>query len=251
MSRPVHAPTDTAGHPGTAVGDHGVMGLLEALIAHCADTLAADAAVILLGDTHDQLRVAAASSNVITVEPLVLSGDDNPYVQCYRTAAQVRIPDISQVRSRWPEFVVAVERAGTFRSVHVLPMRLHGTTIGALSVFHDAPGPLPHTDLALGQALADVAAIGIESERTLRRGEIITDQLHTTLTSRIVIEQAKGIVSYCTGLTMDEAFVLLRDHSHHRRQRLSDLAQQIVARTLDPTTLAPTEPHPGRHRQHD
>jgi GAF domain-containing protein len=82
--------------------------------------------------------------------------------------------------------------AHRFRSVHALPLRLRGRGIGALNLFTGVPGPLPAPDLALGQAVADVATIGILQERAIRHGEVLNEQLQVALHSRVIIEQAKG-----------------------------------------------------------
>jgi GAF domain-containing protein len=100
------------------------------------------------------------------------------------------VPNLSQMAARWPRFVAAVAHNGAFASVHAIPLRLRSQAIGALNLFHRTPGPLPEADLALGQALADVATIGILQERATHRSEVLNKQLHTALTSRVIIEQA-------------------------------------------------------------
>ena len=172
------------------------------------------------------------------MELLALQADDSPCLDCYRTAGLVRVPDIADEADRWPAFAAAVERSGAYRSVHALPLRLRGQAIGALTLFHVTPGPLPEADLALGQALADVATIGILQERAIRRGEVLNEQLQTALNSRVVIEQAKGVIAQKAGLTMDSAFELLRGHSRANNLRLGDVARRVVARELDPATFA-------------
>ncbi len=123
--------------------------------------------------------------------------------------------------------------------MHALPLRLRGEAIGALNLFHRTPGPLPDADLALGQALADVATIGILQERAIRRGEVLNEQLQTALTSRVVIEQAKGVVAQRTTLSMDAAFDRLRRlRPRSNNLRLADVARQVVTRELDPAALS-------------
>ncbi len=222
----------------TLVGDYDVIDLLDQLAAHSVDLLAVDAAGLLLVDPRRQLRVVASSNDdANTMELLALHADEGPCVECFHTAAQVRIPDLDQVRDRWPVFTAAVDRVGAFRSVHALPLRLRGQAIGTLGLFNRLPGPLPEADLVLGQALADVATIGILSERAIRRAEVVADQLQTALDSRVVIEQAKGIVAQRTSLDMNAAFSLLRGHARSRNLRLGLVARQVVDRELDPVAL--------------
>ena len=164
------------------------------------------------------------------------------------------MPDLSDLAARWPTFVSTVARAGAFRSVHALPLRLRGHAIGALNLFHHLPGPLPPADLALAQALADVATIGILQERSIRHGEVIAEQLQTALNSRVIIEQAKGVVSQRLETTMDAAFDRLRRYARHHNLRLAAVARAVVNRELDAHALHETRtgtPHdkPPAHRQ--
>ena len=223
----------------TLVDDYDIIDLLDQLVAHCVDLLAADAAGLLLGDGRGRLRVVAASSeDAETMELLQLQSEEGPCLQCYETVTQVRIPDLTEVVDRWPTFVAAVERAGAFRSVHAIPLRLRGEAIGAMNLFHHQPGPLPDADLALGQALADVATIGILSERAVRRGEVLNEQLQTALNSRVIIEQAKGVVGQHLTVPMDTAFDRLRSYARAHRLRLAEVARQVVLTDLDPAELA-------------
>ncbi|MET0187735.1 MAG: GAF and ANTAR domain-containing protein, partial [Pseudonocardia sediminis] len=159
--------------------------------------------------------------------------------------APVSVPDLAETVGRWPGFVAAVSHRGAFRSVHALPMRLRGQAIGALNLFHHQPGPLPPTDLALGQALADVATIGILSERAIRQSEVLNEQLQAALNSRVVIEQAKGVLSQQLDAGMDVAFERLRRYSRNNNLRLSEVARQVVDGELTPGAIAPEIDSPG------
>lgn len=233
----------------TLVDDYDIIDLLDRLVEHCVLLLAADAAGLMLGDARHQLRVVAASSeDAQTMELLQLQSDEGPCLEAYQSIAQVRIPDLSEVADRWPRFVAAVTEAGAFASVHAIPLRLRGDAIGALNLFHRAPGPLPDADLALGQALADVATIGILSERAIRRGEVVNEQLQAALNSRVIIEQAKGVVAQRLGLGMDAAFNQLRCYARNHNLRLSEVARQTVEGELAPDTLSSAQPASGSRR---
>jgi hypothetical protein len=129
-------------------------------------------------------------------------------------------------------FVAAVAERGAYRSVHALPMRLRGEVIGTLNLFHRQPGALPPADLAVGQALADVATIGILAERAIRSREVLTEQLQVALNSRVIIEQAKGVLAQCGGLDMDVAFDRLRHYARMHNVRLSEVAREVVETDL-------------------
>jgi ANTAR domain len=127
----------------------------------------------------------------------------------------------------WPRFADAALTSG-FRSVEALPMRLRDQVIGALNLFRAVPGSLDPAQLRIGQAMADVATIGLLHERNVRRSEAVAEQLQGALNSRIVIEQAKGKLAERLTIDMDQAFGLMRDYARNSNQRLTDVARQFV-----------------------
>lgn len=225
----------------TLVDDYDIVDLLDRLVGHSVQLLATDAAGIVLADTRQRLRVMASSSeDAELMELLQLQTDQGPCLDCYRNAAPVSVADLSQERAQWPLFVDAVTRRGPFRAVHALPLRLRGQAIGALNLFSTHPGPLPDTELALGQALADVATIGILHEQAIRRAETLSEQLQTALNSRLVIEQAKGLLRQHSALTLDSAFDRLRRYARSHNLRLSQVARDVIDGRLDPATVTAT-----------
>jgi GAF domain-containing protein len=213
----------------TLVDEYDIIDLLDRLVGYSVELLAADAAGIVLGDAQGKLRVVAASSeDAQLMELLQVQSDQGPCLDCFRSGAPVSVPDLADAVDRWPVFAAALVDRGLFRSVHALPLRLRGEAIGALNLFHPRPGSLPAADLELAQALADVATIGILSERAVRRGEVLNEQLQTALNSRVIIEQAKGVLAQRGNLEMDVAFNRLRSYARANGLRLSDVARQVV-----------------------
>jgi len=228
----------------TLVDDYDIIDVLDQLVGYCVELLAADAAGLLLVDSRGTLRVVAASSeDANLMELLQLEADEGPCMECFHSGLPVSVTDLGDTTSRWPRFVAAVAQRGAFRSVHALPLRLRGETIGAMNLFHRQPGPLPEADLALGQALADVATIGILSERSIRRGEVLSEQLQTALTSRAIIEQAKGVLAQHGDLSMHAAFDRLRSYARNRNKRLSEVARQVVEGDLSADLLTTPVAH--------
>ena len=223
----------------TLVDDYDIIDLLDRLVGFCVQLLPAQAAGIVLGDARHELRAVAASSEAAQLmELLQLQSDEGPCLDCFQTATAVSIADLTQAVDRWPAFVAAVAQRGQFRSVHALPLRLRDRAIGALNLFHRQPGSLADADLAIAQALADVATIGILQERAIRRGEVLNEQLQAALTSRVIIEQAKGVIAQQSGLDMDQAFRQLRTYARNHNLKLSDVARDIVQGTLDLVSLS-------------
>jgi GAF domain-containing protein len=160
-----------------------------------------------------------------------LDARSGPCWTCFTTAEPVLLPDVDVDAGRWPEFVVVAREQG-FRSVHAVPLRLRGTVIGTLNLLGSAVGVLGERDVRVAQALADVATIGILQERALRESSLVQQQLQGALDTRVVIEQAKGVVAHVRGVSTDEAFVLIRRHARDNRLKLADVAQQLVDREL-------------------
>jgi GAF domain-containing protein len=219
----------------TLVDDYDIIDMLDRLVGYSVELLAADAAGLLLADPRGQLHLAAASSeDAGLMELMQLQAEQGPCLDCYTTKTPVSVPDLSKAADRWPRFVAAVAEQGAYASVHAIPLRLRSEAIGALNLLHRTPGSLPDEDLALGQALADMATIGILSERAIRRSEVVNEQLQTALSSRVIIEQAKGVLAQHSGLSMDAAFNQLRGYARAHNLRLSEVARQLAERRLDP-----------------
>jgi GAF domain-containing protein len=228
----------------TLVDDYDIIDLLDRLVSYSVALLAADAAGILLADSQHTLQVVASShEDAEVMELLQLQSDQGPCMECFNTGEPVSVPDLMDAAGRWPVFVAAVAEQGVYRSVHALPLRLRGEAIGTMNLFHGQPGALPAADLALGQALADVATIGILSERAIRHSEVVTEQLQTALNHRVIIEQAKGVLAQRGGLTMAAAFDRLRRYARTHNARLSEVARKVVETDLAADVLdAPATP---------
>jgi AmiR/NasT family two-component response regulator len=99
--------------------------------------------------------------------------------------------------------------------------------------FSDAVDSLSELSGREPTALADVATIGILHERAIVESGRVREQLARALQSRIVIEQAKGVVSHLHSIGTDEAFTVLRSYARSNRLLLSDVAQRVVTRQLE------------------
>lgn len=221
----------------TLVEDFDVIDFLDTLASRCVELLTVDAAGVALADPRGRLRSAAASmERARLLELFELQTDAGPCVDAYRSGQPVVNADLSANENRWPRFATAAREAG-FVSVHALPMRLHGEVIGALNLFCTGASDLSEADQRIGQALADIATIGILQHRGSRNAEIVTSQLQTALNSRVIIEQAKGILAERGNLTMDAAFETMRSHARRTHQRLSELARAITEHSFDTADL--------------
>lgn len=222
----------------TLVADYDVVDLLYRLAEICVDVPGVDAAGLLLHDPQGALFSAAATSEKAwSVELFQEDAGEGPGPDCFRTGAPVAAADVAEAHARWPRFVPELQRSG-FAAVHALPLRLRTETIGALILLGTEPGALSARTLRLTQALADVATIGILQEREIRRGHITADHLQSALTSRILIEQAKGILANHAHIGLEQAFTRLRNHARTHQQRMTELARSVISGDLDLDTLA-------------
>jgi GAF domain-containing protein len=225
----------------TLVDDFDVIDFLHVLTERCVQLLGISAAGLLLTDGQGTLQMVAASSErTRLLELFQLQTDQGPCVDCFHTGRPVSVADLS-TGGRWPRFTAAAAEVG-FAAVHALPMRLRSEVIGALNFFDTSPGALDRGKLRIGQALADVATIGLLQQRAIHRSGVVTEQLQTALNSRVLIEQAKGILAERLHLDVADAFALLRSGARNHNRRLSDLARAIIEGTeqIPPTsTLGP------------
>ena len=212
----------------TLVDDFDVVDFLHQVTVRCAQVLDVAAAGVLLTDQRGALRVIAASTEQTRLlEVLQSQTDQGPCPECFHTGRLVAVADLSTATARWPRFVAEARQAG-FASVHAVPMRLRTDIIGALNLFHTEPGAFDEDAIRLAQALADVATIGLLQARAISHRDTIAEQLQTALNSRIVIEQAKGVIAERRHLDMDQSFTLLRGTARTHNRRLSDLARAVV-----------------------
>lgn len=217
----------------TLVDDFDLVEFLDVLAFRCVELLGASTAGLVLADLRGTLTMVAASDEQTRLlELFQLRNSEGPCLDCHREAEPMLCPDLARVRGRWPKFAREAENAG-FRSVYALPMRLREEVIGALSLFGTRPALLDDEGVRLGQALADVATIGILHHRLLERQEIITTQLQTALNSRVIIEQAKGVLAERLHVSVSDAFGVLRAYARSNNRKIVAVAAGIIDRTVE------------------
>ncbi len=218
--------------------DFDVVDLLTELTERCAKLLDIAAAGILLADPLGHLRLLAVTSEESRqLELFQLQADEGPCVDCYATGRPVSVADLQAAAGRWPQFVPAALEDG-FASVHAVPMRATGTVLGALGLFGTRPGALNDADLLVGQTLTHIACVAILQGRAPTPSNV-TPQLRAALTSRVAIEQAKGLLRQMLDVPLEQAFTLLRTYARLRREHLTDVANRLMTdRYSRPTLVA-------------
>ncbi|NKQ57340.1 GAF and ANTAR domain-containing protein [Amycolatopsis sp. K13G38] len=220
---------------------------LNTLVERCAELLDVAAAGVVLSDQKGGLAMVAASSEQARViELFAVQADDGPSLDCVRTGLSVSSEDLAAEYGRWPRFAPAAHAAG-FAATHAVPMRLRRTVIGALNLLNtDSDGVNPES-VNLGQALADVATIGMLQHRMLHDSTVLVEQLQTALNSRVVIEQAKGVLSAHGAVDMQQAFLALRGYARSHHLRLSELARTVADGRTDPGLILRPRARPAPH----
>lgn len=211
----------------TLVDDFDMIDFLHLLTERCVQVLGVSAAGLLLADGQGTLQVVAASSErTRLLELFQLQADQGPCVDCFRSGQPVSVADLPAA-GRWPRFAAAAAEVG-FAAVYALPMRLRAEVIGALNLFDVVAAELDADKVRIGQTLADLATIGLLQHRAIRDRDVLTAQLQAALNSRVLIEQAKGVLAERLQLDMAAAFTVLRGEARRRNRRLSELAQAVV-----------------------
>ncbi|MEW6153835.1 MAG: ANTAR domain-containing protein [Actinomycetota bacterium] len=217
------------------VEDFDVVDLLSLLADRCVEILDLGAAGVMLASPEGDLRVVASSSEAMRVVQLFeVQADQGPCLDCYRARSAISNVELASSGVRWPRFVPVALDAG-FEVVHALPMRLRDTVIGAQNLF--GRQRLDDGELAAAQALADIATIAILQQRVVDEARLVNDQLNLALTTRVVIEQAKGVLAERAGLSVDAAFDTMRRYARYNNLRLADVARRVVDRSLPPGAM--------------
>jgi GAF domain-containing protein len=212
--------------------DFDLVELLTDLTERCVGLLDVASAGLLLADARGQLHLMAATSKSTQALELVqLQRDDGPCLDCFATGEPVSVPDLQAEAERWPQFVPAAVESGHL-SVHATPMRAAGTVIGVLGLFGGSPGELGPSDLAVAAALAHVATVAILQEHAPTPIAALP-RLRAALSSRIVVEQAKGYLHERLDVPVDAAFGLLREHARTHGLHLTDLARTLISSPAD------------------
>lgn len=214
----------------TLVGDFDVIDVLTSLTSRCVELLDVAAAGILLADEFGHLRVIGASTEEIgLLELFQIQNEEGPCLDCFRSGAVVSNWQLTD--SPWPAFAAESMRLG-YPSVCAVPLRLNEVVLGCLNLFLDEPVPMPQLDVQLARALADVASIAIVQDLATREAAVREGQLQYALHSRIVIEQAKGMLAEFGGIDMDAAFQRLRVFARSNNSKLTDIAAGLVDGTV-------------------
>lgn len=217
----------------TLASGYDIGDFLQFLVDRSSDLLVADTAGVLLKSPDGALALAAATSQeMLNIEKFEISLEQGPCLEAYLTGAQVMAEDLQRCGDRWPEFTPRIIDLG-MRSAAAFPLQLRDDRLGALNMYRSEPRAFASDEVRLGQALADVAAVGILQERAIFEAERRSEQLQRALDSRVLIEQAKGVLVERHGMPPRAAFELLRRHARNNNRKLRDVCRDLMDGELD------------------
>ncbi len=223
----------------TLVDDYDIVDLLTGLAGRCVSLLGVSAAGVMLASPSGSLGLVASSSEAMRLlELFELQAQEGPCLDAFRTGERIEHEILVAGSGPWPSFTAAALRAG-FRSAFAMPLRWRDVTLGALNLLSVSQEPMADADSIVARAFADLAALSIVQHRASAEARRLNDQLSGALTSRIVIEQAKGVLSERAGVDLAEAFSRLRSYARSNNLRLTDVAQAAIDGALDPSAWLP------------
>jgi len=226
------------------VDDFDVVELMGRLTHACVELLGASAAGLMIIDLRGSVQTIASSSEEMhLLETLQIQSDEGPCRDCVDQGRTVTVPDLSAAQDDWPRFATVASSAG-FTACQALPLRLRAEPLGALNLLFRETPPLAGERLRIAQALADVATIGVLQQRAVHRGAVVAEQLQRALNSRVVIEQAKGMLAQHLGLDMADAFAVLRGYARDHNLLLSDVASSLARGDVSPAVVSTDRQNP-------
>ena len=215
---------------------------LHIVCALLGDILGSEAAGVMLADARGGLRLIASSDERMRLlELFELQGAQGPCLDAFSTGRTVQA-SAADSRTRWPDFAPRASGSG-FQMMCAVPLRVRTDVIGAMNLFRATDEPFTDDEIDVAQAMAEMAAIGLIQERALRERSQLTEQLQAALNSRVIIEQAKGMLSEYLQVTMGDAFQLLRTYARNHNRKLSDVARDVIDRRIPNAALTT---HPGQ-----
>ena len=225
----------------TLASDFDVVDFLHGLSDDSVQILKAEAAGVMLADARGGLRLVASSDERMRLlELFELQGEQGPCMDAFATGQPVQA-GAADSRTRWPDFAPLAFDAG-FQMMCAFPLRLRTDIIGALNLFRATDEPFTEAEMGIAKAMGEIAAIGLIQERALRERTLLTEQLQGALNSRVIVEQAKGMLAEYLRVTTDNAFQMLRTYARDNNRKLSAVARDVIDRNIPSSALTPKEP---------
>ncbi|MEU3740264.1 ANTAR domain-containing protein [Streptomyces sp. NPDC032198] len=213
---------------------------LGRVAGHCVELLDASAAGVIFDGFGAPAVATGGHPHALALDLLGVQHGGGPCVESLGTGLPV--PPVrltaAEPAQRWPEFTALARRHG-IGVTYAVPLRQRETLLGALNVFVPETSRCPHAEdeLRLAQAIADAAAVGLHNHRAYTRYRTLATQLQGALTSRVRIEQAKGMLAERWHTGVDDAFDALRRYARRERLVMDLVAIDVIKGSLDDAAL--------------
>lgn len=217
----------------TLAGDYAIGDVLHDLVERVTELVDVAGAGVSLAE-NGQIRFATAINDAIaTIERVEEDTQSGPCVDAHRSGNVVLVPDLRDDTHGWPAVAEAALDLGVI-GVAGIPMRLNGTDVGALSLYATERRDWSAEDLSVARLLADMATAYVAHASALQQARRLSEQLQAALESRVVIEQAKGMLAAERHISVDDAFEVLRGHARRHHASLRSVADAVVQLGLRP-----------------
>ncbi|MFD9894047.1 ANTAR domain-containing protein [Amycolatopsis sp. NPDC059027] len=181
-----------------------------------------------LADAGGTVRTTVASTRRLG-ELLALEADvtEGPCTSSQRGGKDLVNDVLGLADTKWPRYAPAARKHG-FASVSTMSLRHGESVVGSLCVLSPLGSTVTGTEIRSAGAVVSVATTGILHNRMLRDSTRTSSQLQYALTSRVLVEQAKGAVAVRLGVPPGEAFDILRAYARRHNLPLNDVAKAAI-----------------------
>jgi GAF domain-containing protein len=208
-------------------GSYDINEMAYELSFRVAEALGVAGAGVSIADAAGDLKfVTATNETIVKIEHAQEDGQEGPCVTAYLTQQAVAIPDIRDVQD-WAAYTTAAEQLD-LRAVVGFPLSYDGERLGALNIYHDQHRDWDEEDLDIIGVFANMATAYLVRVTELAESRQLAKQLQEALDSRVIIEQAKGILAAEYQISVDDAFQRLRRHSQDNNLKLTEVCNAVV-----------------------
>jgi len=208
---------------------YGIGDVLHNLTGEMAEVLNLAGAGVTLVHDGRQRFVTAADEAIATLERVQESAQKGPCIDAVASAAPVSVADIAagDASNRWPDYTIEAKNAG-IQAVAGIPMLAEGAAIGAVNLYDSETRDWSTEDLRVATIFASIATGYLAHASSARQQQRTAEQLEQALNTRLIIEQAKGVLATQREVTVDEAFTRLRKYAREHNARIHDVSRSVV-----------------------
>jgi transcriptional regulator with GAF, ATPase, and Fis domain len=213
----------------TLTAGYGVGDVLHDLTSEMTDVLDLTGAGVTLVHDGKQRFVTAAVEAIASLERVQEDHQLGPCIDAVTTAQPITVSDldVEDTTQRWPEYSNAAKTAG-IRAVAGIPMLGEESAVGAVNLYVKTPRIWPPEDMRVASVFANIATAYLVHASAARQHQRTAEQLQQALNTRLIIEQAKGVLATQREIDIDEAFRLLRKHAREHNTRIHDVARAVI-----------------------